>query len=458
MVITSDFEGLIPSSYPVDLIHLFTSGPQDAIIQVALKADAPRGEALRERLRQSLHTELPDCQVSFEAGDIVTQVMGFGSPTPVEVDVQGVSLQEVYGYAQKVRTQLAGVSSLRDLQFQQEMNFPTLDIDINRDRAGQFGLTMADVVHSVVPATSSSRFTDPNYWRDPNSGNAFQIQVELPQNRLQSVAQIADVPVMPRGSAKPLLDDIAGLKLNTMPGEIDRYNGQHVISLTANLHGITLGEAAVPIRQAVAAAGAPPRGISVQFRGQIPPLDQTISGLRMGLLLAVLAIFLLLSANFQSMRLALAIVLTAPAVLCGVLLMLLVTHTTLNIQSFMGAIMALGISVANSILLVTFAERARHQGRPLLEAAREGATGRLRAVLMTAAAMIFGMVPLAIGFGEGGPQAAPLGRAVIGGLAVSTFTTLTVLPLIYAVLQHNASTASPSLNPMDPTSRYYDAT
>jgi multidrug efflux pump subunit AcrB len=458
IAITSDFEGLIPSSYPVDLIHLFTSGPQDAIIQVALKPDAARGEALRERLRQRLRSELPDCQVSFEAGDIVTQVMGFGSPTPVKVDVQGVSLQDAYAYAQKVRTQLAKLNSLRDLQFQQEMNFPTLDIDIDRDRAGQFGLTMADVVHSVVAATSSSRFTDPNYWRDPNSGNAFQIQVELPQNRLQSVEQIANVPVMRSGSSKPLLDDIAGLKLNTMPGEIDRYNGQHVISLTANLHDITLGQAAIPIRRAVAAAGAPPRGISVQFRGQIPPLDLTISGLRVGLLLAVLAIFLLLSANFQSMRLALAIVLTVPAVLCGVLLMLLATHTTLNIQSFMGAIMAIGISVANSILLVTFAERARHEGRPLLEATREGATGRLRAVLMTAAAMIFGMVPLAIGFGEGGPQAAPLGRAVIGGLVVSTFTTLTILPLIYAILQGNASTASPSLNPMDPASRYYDAT
>jgi multidrug efflux pump subunit AcrB len=458
VTITSDFEGLIPSSYPVDLIHLFTSGPQDAIIQVALKPDAPRGEALRERLRQSLLRELPDCRVSFEAGDIVTQVMGFGSPTPVEVDVQGVSLQDAYAYAQKVRTQLAKLKPLRDLQFQQEMNFPTLDIDINRDRAGQFGLTMADVVHSVVPATSSSRFTDPNYWRDPNSGNAFQIQVELPQNRLQSVEQIANVPVMRGGSPRPLLDDIAVLRLNTMPGEIDRYNGQHVISLTANLHGITLGEAASPIRQAVAAAGAPPRGISVQFRGQMPPLDQTISGLRVGLLLAVLAIFLLLSANFQSMRLALAIVLTVPAVLCGVLLMLLATRTTLNIQSFMGAIMAIGISVANSILLVTFAERARHEGRPLLDATREGATGRLRAVLMTAAAMIFGMVPLAIGFGEGGPQAAPLGRAVIGGLTLSTFATLTILPLIYAILQRNASTTSPSLNPMDPTSRYYDAT
>jgi multidrug efflux pump subunit AcrB len=175
------------------------------------------------------------------------------------------------------------------------------------------------------------------------------------------------------------------------------------------------------------------------------------------LLLAVLVIFLLLAANFQSARLALAIVLTIPAVLCGVILMLMVTGTTLNVQSFMGAIMAIGIAVANSILLVTFAERSRHDGRPFLEAAVEGASSRLRAILMTAAAMIFGMIPMAIGFGEGGAQAAPLGRAVIGGLIVSTFTTLTVLPSIYAILQSRASVISPSLNPMDPASRYYDA-
>jgi multidrug efflux pump subunit AcrB len=456
--ITSDFVGVVPSSYPVDLIHLFTSGPQEAIIQVALKPDAARGEALRERLREGLRRELPGTQVSFEAADIVTQVMSFGSPTPIEIAVQGVNLQNDYAYAQKVQAQLAKLSFLRDLQFAQENNYPTLDINIDRERTGQFGLTMADVVHSVVPATSSSRFTDPNYWRDPNSGNAFQIQVELPQNQMQSVEQVGGIPVMTAGSAKPLLEDIASLKPGTMPGEIDRYNGQRVVSLTANIHGITLGEAAGKLNQALTAAGAPPRGVSVRFRGEIPPLEQTISGLRIGLLLAVVVIFLLLSANFQSVRLALAIVLTVPAVLCGVLLMLLATGTTLNVQSFMGAIMAIGIAVANSILLVTFAEHSRHAGRPILDATHEGASGRLRAVLMTAAAMIFGMLPMAIGFGEGGAQAAPLGRAVIGGLLVSTFATLTILPSIYAILQRKASVTSPSLNPMDPTSRYYDAT
>ena len=457
VAITSDFVGVIPSSYPVDLIHLFTSGPQEAIIQVALKPEAHRGEDLRERLRKSLRDQLPNCQVSFEAGDIVGQVMSFGSPTPIEVAVLGSNLQDVYGYAQKVQAQLAPLPFLRDLQFAQEINYPTMDITINRERAGQFGLTMADVARSVVPATSSSRFTQPNYWRDPISGNAFQIQVQLPQSRMQGIDELGDIPVMQNGRTETRLTDIATLKMGTMPGLIERYNGQRVVSLTANVHGMTIGEAAKQLNTAVARAGALPRGVSVAMRGQIPPLELTISGLQTGLLLAILVIFLLLAANFQSIRLSLAIILTIPAVLCGVLLMLRLTGTTLNIQSFMGAIMAIGIAVANSILLVSFAERFRHEGRPLLESVLEGASSRLRAILMTAAAMIFGMMPMAIGMGEGGSQSAPLGRAVIGGLIVSTFATLTILPSIYAILQRRASVASASLNPLDPASRYYDA-
>jgi len=455
--ITNDYVGLVPSSYPVDLIHLFMTGPQEAIIQVALKRDAPRGEALRERIREGLRRKLPDCQVSFEAADIVSQVMSFGSPTPIEVAVQGPSLADDYAYAQKIKAEMGKLAFVRDLQFAQEYNYPTLDIEINRDRAGQFGLTMADVVRSVVPATSSSRFTQPNYWRDPNSGNAFQIQVQLPQNRMQSVEDVSSIPIMANGARDTELRNVAQMKLGTIPGLIERFNGQHIVSVTANISGITLGEAAQKLSPALSAAGAPPRGAKVVIKGEIPPLDQTISGLKAGLLLAVLVIFLLLSANFQSLRLALAIVLTVPAVLCGVLLMLRVTGTTLNIQSFMGAIMAIGIAVANSILLVTFAERLRQEHRPAMEAVQEGAAGRLRAVLMTAAAMIFGMAPMALGLGEGGAQAAPLGRAVIGGLIVSTFATLTILPSIYAILQGRASVTSPSLNPMDPSSRYYEA-
>lgn len=457
VTISTAFIGVQPASYPINTIFLWTSGPHEAVLTVALKPEARRGSAeLRERLRKKLHGALPNVTVSFEAGDIVNQVLSSGSATPVEIAIQGPSLVDDRAHMAKVRDELAKLPFLRDLQLAQPQDYPTLQINIDRERAGQYGLTMQDVAHSLVAATSSSRFTDPNYWRDPTSGNAFQIQVEIPQNRMQSTEVIAQLPVAPDGASRPLLGEIAAIKEGTAPGLMERFNGQRLLSLTANLHGITLGKAVPQIQQAIEHAGKPPRGVKVLVRGQVPALQQTVSGLQNGLLLAVVVIFLLLAANFQSLRLAVAIVLTVPAVLCGVVLMLLATGTTLNIQSFMGAIMAIGIAVANSILLVSFSEAARRELKaPVLDAAREGALGRLRAVLMTASAMIMGMVPMALGLGESGEQTAPLGRAVIGGLVVATFTTLTILPAIYAVVQRRASVESPSLNPSDPESRHY---
>jgi multidrug efflux pump subunit AcrB len=455
--ISTAFIGVQPPSYPINTIFLWTSGPHEAVMTVALKREARRDSAaLRERLRERLRQELPNVEVSFEAGDIVNHVMSFGSPTPVEVAVQGPSLRDDRAHAQKVHAELAKLPFIRDLQYAQPQDYPTLEVNVDRERAGQYGLTMQDVARSLIPATSSSRFTDPNYWRDPVSGNAFQIQVEIPQHRMQSIDEVASLAVGLNGATRPLLGELAELKYGVAPGLMERFNGQRVVSLTANLHGVTLGEASSGIRQAIAQAGQPPRGVRVVLRGQIPPLEQTITGLQTGLALAVVVIFLLLAANFQSLRLALAVVLTVPAVLVGVAIILLATGTTLNIQSFMGAIMAIGIAVANSILLVSFAEAARRElNLTAAEAAREGALGRLRAVLMTAAAMTMGMVPMAIGLGESGEQSAPLGRAVIGGLVLATFATLTVLPAIYAVLQRRASLKSPSLNPADPESRHY---
>ncbi|HZR25695.1 MAG TPA: efflux RND transporter permease subunit [Vicinamibacterales bacterium] len=454
---TSDFIGVQPASYPVNLIHLFTSGSHEAILQLSLRSGVRGDEALRERLREALHQEMPDVRVSFEAGDIVSQVMSFGSATPVEVGVFGPSLDENAKFAAKIQQQLLTLSFLRDVAFAQPLDYPTLDIDVDRTRAGQFGLTMADVTRSVVPATSSSRFTEPNFWRDPVSGNAFQIQVEIPQNRMQDVDEVGALPIAPNGDTATHLVDVATVRRGRMPGLIERYNGQHVVSVTANLHDIALGDAAAKIQQAIAAAGEAPRGVSVRMRGQVPALEQTLSGLRIGLLLAVVAIFLLLAAHFQSLRLACIVILTIPAVLAGALIMLRLTATTLNVQSFMGAIMAIGIAVANSILLVTFAERFRHDGQSASEAARAGAVTRLRAILMTATAMIVGMLPMAIGISDAGSQAAPLGRAVIGGLLAATVTTLVVLPAMYSLFQRSASLMSPSLNPLDPESRFYDA-
>jgi multidrug efflux pump subunit AcrB len=453
--VTSDYVGVQPSSYPVNLIHLFTSGPEEALVQVQLRPGHPDDERLREDLRAAFSKEMPSLHLSFEAGDIVSQVMSFGSPTPVQIDVQGVNLDQNYAYLAKIEAELHKLSFLRDVSIVQPQKYPTVEVNIDRQHAGQFGLTMADITNSMVAATGSSRFTSPNYWRDPLTGNAFQIQVQLPPSQAQGLPALSSLPLMREGLSQPQLDQVASLQYGNMPEMIERLSGQRVVSLTANLHGVTLGEAQKKIQAALGNIAAPSKGSVVTVRGEVPALQETISGLRVGLLLAIATIFLLLMANFQSLRLPLAILSTIPGVLCGVVLMLLVTRTTLNIQSFMGAIMAVGISVANSILLVTFAEQARqHEGAET--AAHTGAVGRLRAILMTATAMICGMIPMAIGFGEGGAQSAPLGRAVIGGLLFSTFATLAVLPAIYGLLQRHASVTSNSLNPEDPASRYYE--
>ena len=259
-------------------------------------------------------------------------------------------------------------------------------------------------------------------------------------------------PVMNNRQSRPVLGDLATIERGKTFGQVDRYNMQRVISITANIHGKPLGEVEREIQAAVEKAGKPARGVTVNIRGQIPPLRETLAGLQTGLLIAIGAIFLLLTANFQSFRMALAIILTMPAVVAGALLALKLTGGTLNVQSFIGVIMATGIATANSILLVTFANMALRQGRTPVDAAIEGARGRLRAVLMTACAMIAGMVPIALGIGEGSEQTVPLGRAVIGGLVLATFTTLTLLPALYAILLGRGTAASKSLDPNDPFS------
>jgi multidrug efflux pump subunit AcrB len=284
-----------------------------------------------------------------------------------------------------------------------------------------------------------------------------------------------------------LLRDVADVKEGTMPGQVDRYNMRRLVSMTANIEGEDLGRVAEQIARAVEAAGTPPAGVQVDVRGQVTPMREMFGGLAGGIALpakapwadwgawtrflgeffagltggvcvAVVVIFLLLTAYFQSVRLALTAVAAVPAVLFGVVLMLLVTGTTLNIQSFMGAIMAIGVAVANAILLVTFADRYRREGKTASEAGVEGARTRVRPIAMTSLAMIAGMVPMALGLGEGGDQTAPLGRAVIGGLLASTVATLTLLPAVFALAMGRSSTASVSLSPTDPESRYYDPT
>jgi multidrug efflux pump subunit AcrB len=262
------------------------------------------------------------------------------------------------------------------------------------------------------------------------------------------------MPVTAGGSSYPLLGDVARIENSTIVGEYDRLNGERMVTLSANVVGDDLGRVADRVDQAIARAGTPPRGATVAVRGQIAPMRETLRNIAAGLVVAVLVIFLLLAANFQSLRLAFVVVSTVPAVLTGVVLMLAVTRTTINVQSFMGAIMAIGIAVANAILLVTFAEHSRRQALSEVSPAIDAARARMRPVLMTSAAMIAGMMPMALAIGEGAEATAPLGRAVIGGLAAATLATLFVLPSVYSLVQQRASVASASLDPDDPEGRY----
>ena len=455
--ITLGYVGAQASSYPINTVFLWTSGPQEAAMRVALRPGAHIDmDHLKERLRQELPRQFPGSYFSFQAGDIVSQIMNFGSPAPVEVAIRGPNLAQNRAFAEKVRQELSRIRSLRDLQFEQPLDYPSVDVNIDRQLAGQMGVTVEQVGRSVVAATSSSRFVTPNYWRDPNSGIGYQVQVEIPQPRMISVQDVERVPVSTDGSVHPMLGDLASVHMGTVVGEYDRENGQRMLTLSANVQGEDLGRVAAQIQKAIERAGTPPRGVTVSVGGQIAPMRETLQNLGIGLGLAIVVIFLLLAANFESMRLSLVVISTVPAVICGVIFALLITGTTLNVQSFMGAIMAIGVAVANAILLVTFAEHNRRRGMSAEEAAAVSARARIRPVLMTSMAMIAGMIPMALALGSGAEETAPLGRAVIGGLLFATIATLGILPFVFIAVQGGASTASASLDPDDPASSYAD--
>jgi multidrug efflux pump subunit AcrB len=456
VAITLAFVGVHAPNYPVNLIHLWNSGTEEGVVQVQLKPGAPfRAEELKERMRRKFTELMPDVKFSFEPGDIVSRVMSFGAPTPIEIAVAGPNLPASREYAEKVREKLAKISPLRDIQFGQPLDYPTVDIMLNRERAGVMGVKVADAARSLVAATASSRFTVPMYWADPNSGVSYQIQVQVPQAKMNSLEEIRNLPVSGGNGKAALLRNVAKVSEGTMLGEYDRYNMQRLITITANIAGADLGTVTKQVRAALKEAGDPPPKTRIDLRGQIVPMEQMFDGLRTGLLLAVVVIFLLLAAYFESMPLSLIVVATVPAVGAGVALMLWLTNTSLNVQSFMGAIMAVGVAVANGILFVTFAERARLAGVKAHDAAIEGARSRLRPILMTSLAMIAGMIPLALGLGEGGEQTAPLGRAVIGGLAAATVTTLLILPSVFAIVRRRSSRKSGSLDPHDPQSAHH---
>jgi multidrug efflux pump subunit AcrB len=454
--------GVHNSSFPVNLVHLWNGGPGEGFlaIQLADGADVRIAE-LKERLRGVLAKEMPEVKLSFEPQDIVSRVMSFGSPTPIEVAVNtGGDLNASKAHAQKLMEAFDKIPTLRDVQIAQDLEFPTVNVQIDRERAGLLGVEVEDIARSLVAATTSSRFTVPNFWADPKTGISFNIQVQIPEERTQSLEDLRNTPVRSKNGTPVLLRNLVDLTETTSVGTYERYNLARVVSITANLHDTDFGSAIAAVEKAIRDVGPPADAkTKVDLRGQVVPYRQLAEGFGSGLLIAMIAIFLLLCANFQSVRLALVVLATLPAVLAGIVLSLWITGTTLNIQSGIGSIMAVGVAVANAILLVTFSESIRRRNARGDEAdpaaaAIDGAKSRVRAVVMTSCAMIAGMMPLALGLGEGGDQTAPLGRAVVGGLIFATLATLLILPAFFALLA-GKRVKSPSIDPEDPESRYF---
>ncbi len=391
--ISMGFAGQVSPLYSINNLILFMRAPDDGQIRIALREGSGiRLQPFRERLRKALPEKIrpwladllqkqgltqesararaEQVNFGFEPGDMVSEVMSFGSPTPVEVVVSSPNLAETRAHAARIMAEMKTIPTLRDVRFQQEMDYPTVPVEIDRERAGLSGVTAQQVANATVVSSSSSRYVARNFWVDAKNGNSYQVQVEVPTPQMNSPGQLETVSLAEVNPGLNLMiRDVARVGQGTMPGEIDRTSSQRYVSITANIEGEDLGRAARRIEQAIASAGQPPRGVRVALRGQVAPMNEMFRALAIGLALAVVVILVLLTAYFESPRLALASVSSVPGVLCGVVIMLLATGTTLNIESFMGSIMCVGVSVSNSVMLVTFIamewhERKVARGRP----------------------------------------------------------------------------------------------
>jgi multidrug efflux pump subunit AcrB len=455
IAVTSAFVGQHPGQFSTSPIYLFMSGPQEAVLQVALKEGYKENlDDLKERFRKKVKEALPDLRLSFEPIELTDKILSQGASTPIEVRVEGKDKKLNEVYANKVIEKLNQISYLRDVQLAQPTKYPAIDIDMDRIRAAQMGVTAQDISRSLIASTSSSRYTEKSLWVDQRTNQSYGVQVQIPENQMTSVDDIKEIPVLPN-QQRPVLGDVADIRRDTTYGENDNMGAIPFLSVTANLHKKDLGSASTDVKAALQSLGQLPRGLTIEIKGMSEVLSDTLNSLQAGLITAVVVIFLMLAANYQSFKVSLVVLSTIPAVLLGSLLILILTGSTLNLQSYMGMIMSVGVSIANSVLLITNAEHLRQHNGDALLSAKESAALRMRPILMTSVAMVMGMIPMASGFGEGGDQAAPLGRAVIGGLIASTFAALFILPLVFSWVQRKASTKSVSLDPEDEESTHY---
>jgi CzcA family heavy metal efflux pump len=415
-----------------------TIGSSDAEFLVQLKEVRGKPTSMYiSDLREKLPQRFPGVQFFFQPADIVTQILNFGTPAPIDVEVTGMNQRGNYLIGEKLASEFRHIPGAVDVHVQQAFDNPTLYMEIDRARAQSVGMQSRDVAQNVLVSLSSSFQTAPAFWLDPKNGVEYNVAVQEPQYRVDSYQALQNTPIsgsMP-GSRPQILGNLVTTSTTARPAEISHYTTQPMINVYASVDGRDLGGVADQVEQDVHAIEKDlPKGSHIVIRGQVQTMKSSFTGLGFGLLGAIVLAYLLIVVNFQSWLDPFIIITALPGALAGICWTLLLTHTTLNVPSLTGAIMCMGVATANSILMVSFAREQMDEGKPAHDAAIEAGFVRIRPVLMTALAMIIGMVPMAVGLGEGGEQNAPLGRAVIGGLVFATFATLFFVPCVFSMI------------------------
>ena len=418
-------------------------GVNDGVVLVALKeGHAPTADYVK-KLRQALPAAFPEEIFYFQPADIATQILNFGIPTQIDVRTVGYDRTKNLAVAKDLRRRMAAIPGLMDVHLQQELDGPDFLANIDRARATQFGLTASGIANDINISLSSSEQVTPNFWTDPASGIPYYLAVQTPQYLADSLNEIKNTPIgaiaAPNTGAVPgLLSNVATFTRDTTPTNLNQANIQPVYEVFANTQGRDLGSVSSDINRIIADEKKQLRpGNTIQVVGQIESMNSAFQNMSLGLVFAAIFVYLLMVVNYQTWADPFVVILALPATLCGALTMLFITGTTLSVPSLMGMIMAVGVASANSILLVTYARDEQLAGKPALEAAVEAGVTRIRPVLMTATAMIVGMLPMAIGE-PGGEQNAALARAVVGGLLFATPTTLLLVPYLFATLRSRA--------------------
>jgi len=414
-----------------------TIGTSDAEILVSLNQEHHRPTAdYVKKLREDLPLNFPGTEFFFQPADIVSQILNFGLPSPIDVQVVGKDLNGNYAIAEQIANRMRHVPGAVDVHVQQLMNEPAIDLNIDRTRAKEIGLDQQDVAHNLLVSLSGSFQTTPSYWLNPENGVTYNVAVETPDYRMDSVQALMNTPMGSSSMSSPqVLANLATLKPNITPAAVYHYDIMPVVDVYAAVQGRDLGGVARDVRDVLKQFDSKlPRGTHITLRGQVETMTSSFTGLAFGLLMAIVLVYLLIVVNFQSWLDPFIIITALPGAMAGIMWMLLLTHTRLSVPSLTGAIMCVGVATANSILLVSFARERMNEGLSAQRAALEAGFIRIRPVIMTALAMIIGMVPMALGLGEGGEQNAPLGRAVIGGLLFATVATLFFVPSVFTMI------------------------